>query len=365
MIEVGPPSYFPNELEQNKWLYQLWSRVNILDDGYDDILFEIKAEPHYVYASSGSLGGLADAGASTGSYQDTRVRNGIYWKIEESSGTDDYLISTTNPLIFDDVEQVPTMFWSGVYNGSSTHASSLKWIVYNNNTTAWDDLTYTFTAGSLENAAIVSGFVANHINASKQVKIALKHPDTGNAAHYCYLDEIYLAQDNVPKRTYYKGSFIDVFRNTGYDMAHGRVQLRHGYKLGTNVALHVHFVNHVGTIADGQTVIFTFTQSFAGIYRTFPTEGTITCTFINDAAWRSRLSEDQAADIMTGTTVKQGSHLVCGGATQVDGANLGISAIGLLEVKRTAGTYTGDVGVLYADGHIEQDTVGSRLEFVK
>jgi hypothetical protein len=332
---------------------------------FDDMLFEIKTEPSYIYASSGGLGALADAATSTGSYLDTRIRNGIYWKIEEDTGSDDYFIATANPLVFNNIEQIPSLFWSGIYVGTDAHASNMSWAVYNNATTAWDNLTGTFTNNVNAVAAVVTGFTANHINTSKQVKVVLKHTSTGSASHYMWLDEVYLAQDNVPKRTYYKGGYLEVFRNTGYDITHGRVQFRHPYKVASDFYWHVHFINHSATIADGETVIFTLTKTFSAIYGIFPTATTLTATFTNNAAWRATLTAAQATAILTGTTVKIDTHLIAAGVSAISGTTLNISAIGLLEVKRSVGTHVSDVGILYSDFHIEQDTVGSRQEFSK
>jgi len=332
---------------------------------FDDALFEIESVDNHVHASSGDVGGLVNPATTTGTYVDTLQRNGVYWSLAENSGdTDDYFIAIATPLVFDDIYQVPVMFWSGVYIGSAPHAATMAWQVYNNTTTAWDALTYTFVTGSLENAAIVTGFTAQHINASNQVKIILVHTSTGTNGHFMNIDEVYLAQDSTPIKTFYRGSFIDAFRNTGFDAVHGRVQFSHKYKTASDFHFHIHFVP-LTNIADGETVIFTLSKSFAAIHMIFPAADTITATFTNDATWRATLTAAQAASILTGTSVLAGAHTICAYASTISGAGLDISAIGLLELHRDVGTYTGQVGVLYADFHLELNTLGSKNEFVK
>jgi hypothetical protein len=135
--------------------------------------------------------------------------------------------------------------------------------------------------------------------------------------------------------------------------------------VGSDFHWHVHFTNLGGTIADGETVVFRLVYSFAPIWGVFPAISTLTATFTNSSTWRAGLTTAQAASILTGTTVNLNSHLIAAGASAISGTGLNISSIGMLEVVRQVGTHTANVGVIYSDIHIEQDTLASRQEFIK
>jgi len=336
---------------------------------YDDMLFEISVQDVKAHATSGTSGALATVGSGT--FESTFKRDGVYWTLDEINGeTDDYFIDINAPLVFKDIEQAPVMFWSGQYTGTAAHAGNMSFVVYNptsgvqSDIANWDALTFTFADNILYNDAIVSGFTTDHISVTGEVKVAILHTNNGATGHQLLLDEIYLQQDNTPEAVLFNGGYVESFRNTGYDTAHGKVQLSHKYEPETDILWHTHFVP-LTNIFDGETVIFTISHSFAPVWSLFPTKSTITATFTNDAAWRATLTAAQAAEILSGTAVLAESHLVVAGATTVSGLGLNISAIAMLELQRDVGTHAANVGVLYSDFHIVINTLGSNLEFVK
>lgn len=335
-------------------------KLNGSATGFDDMLFEIQYQDSNSRPSSGVAGPACSS--VKGSFQNLYRRNGLLWELTEG-GTAGKLCEIT----FQNVRQVPILFFTGIYNGTTAHAANLTWQAYNYVTTVWDTLTFTWVnATQYTDAPVVAGFTSQHISASGEVKVGVNHASVVVAGHTLALDEVYLVEDNQPSSIPFHGGRIQSFRNTGFDAFHGKVQFRHAYKVASNFTWHVHFTNHEGTIEDGQTVVFTLSKSFAAINNLFPTESTLTATFTNNAAWRASLTTQQAASIIVyGTAVAIGSHIIAAGATSISGTNLNISAIGMLEIIRSVGTHVGNIGILYSDFHIEQDTLASRTEFTK
>ena len=336
---------------------------------YDDMLFEIDTQEVKTHAVSATAGALVTV--ASGTFENTFKRDGVYWELDEINGqSSDYFIDINAPFVFQDIEQAPVLFWSGQYTGTGTHAGNMSFVVYNptsgvqSDIANWDTLTFTFADSILYNDAIVSGFTTAHISVTGEVKVAVLHTSNGATGHQLLLDEIYLQQDNVPEAVLFNGGYVESFRNTGFDTAHGKVQLSHKYEPGTDIQWHTHFVPFTN-IADGETVIFSVHHSFAAFYSAFPAQVEIVATFTNDAAWRAGLNATQAAAILSGTDVLADSHLVVAGATTVDGTLLNISSIAMLELRREIGTYADNVGILYSDFHIVINTLGSNLEFVK
>lgn len=327
--------------------------------GYDDMLFDLQYEETDAHPTAGVLGA---AGASqTGTFANLTRRDGILWVITEGGVTGRMM-----EITFEDIEQVPVMFFTGIYNGTVAHAANLTWRVYNYVTTAWNTLTFTWVnATQYVDVPVVTGFTAQHISTTGQMKIGVNHGSGVIGAHTLSLDEVYLIQDNQPSSVFFKGGRVLSFRNTGYDMAHGRVQFRHAYKVGSDFHWHVHFTNLDSNITDGQTVVFRLVHSFAAIFNVFPSPSTLIATFTNDAAWRATLTPDRAASILSGTSIIVGSHLIIAGASAITGTTQNISSVGMLEVVRQVGTHTGNIGIIYSDIHLEQDTLASREEFIK
>ena len=329
---------------------------------WDDMLFDVQNEDTDAHPTAGVLGSAASSATAT--FANLARRDGILWVITE--GPNGGAAGRYVEITFEDIRQVPVMFFTGIYNGSSGHAANLTWVVYNYVTLAWNNLTFTWAnATQYTEVAVSVGFTAQHISGTGQVKVGVNHGSTTLVAHNLSLDEVYLIEDNQPQSVVFKGGRVQSFRNTGYDMVHGRVQFRHAYKVASNFYLHCHFTNLQAVIADGETVVFTLSKSFAAINYNFPTETTLTATFTNNAAWRATLTSAQATSILSGTNVLVGSSLIAPGASAISGASLNISSIGLIEIIRSVGTHTGNVGLLYSDFHIEQDTLASRQEFVK
>lgn len=326
---------------------------------FDDMLFDIEYEDTDIHPSAGVLG--AAAASATGTFQNLGRRNGIQWVITEGG-----VAGRMMELTFEDVRQVPVMFFTGIYVGTVAHANTMRWQAYNYVTLAWDNLTFTWVnATQFVDQLVTTGFTAQHISAGNQVRIAVNHPSGVSAGHTLSLDEVYLIEDNQPINVFFRGSRVLSFRNNGFDMVHGKIQFRHAYKVASDFYWHVHFTNFQSVIPDGQTIIFQLSKSFSAINYNFPTENTLLATFTNNAAWRATLTAGQAASILSGTNVIIGSHLVAAGASAISGTDLNISSIGMLEIVRNIGTYTDNIGILYSDFHIQQDTLASRQEFIK
>lgn len=152
---------------------------------------------------------------------------------------------------------------------------------------------------------------------------------------------------------------LDAFDGTIYqyrfdlnDEIHSQIQLSHRYKPGTPIHLHVHLANKAGVGATGYNVGISVEWMWASINDVFPaaaTLDTVDCSFQNAAALTHKVFE--IATLIPGAT--QGS----------------ISSYLLMRVKRVAGTTESLAGnnifILGIDVHTEQDTLGSRQEYVK
>lgn len=143
------------------------------------------------------------------------------------------------------------------------------------------------------------------------------------------------------------------YRMDQLDEVHSQIQFSHRYRVGTPVYLHIHLCNKAAVGATAYNVGIEVEYLWANLNTAFPTATTLTpitnCSFQNAAALTHKVFS-----IATITpTAAQG----------------GISSILIMRVKRVVAT-TQDLSgtnifILGIDCHTEQDTMGSRQEFVK
>jgi len=131
------------------------------------------------------------------------------------------------------------------------------------------------------------------------------------------------------------------------------VQIPHGYKVGTNLFPHVHWTTMTGTPnSTNARVTWSLEYSVIAIGGTFSTTTTNTSSTIIASITPSGTSQ----------------HLITS-LGPISGTGLGISSIIICRLYRNATSPTDDfpntAGVLGFDIHYEQDTQGSRQEFVK
>ena len=130
------------------------------------------------------------------------------------------------------------------------------------------------------------------------------------------------------------------------------VQIPHNYKLGTDLHPHVHWTTAAGT-PSGSNVVWGLEYTIVAVGGTFPNTVTIRKnTLIPEC----------------GTPSGTAQHLISG-FSPVSGSWLGISSVIICRLFRAAGdaadTFPNDVGLLGFDIHYEQDTQGSRDEWIK
>lgn len=136
------------------------------------------------------------------------------------------------------------------------------------------------------------------------------------------------------------------------DEIHSQIQISHRYMVDSTVHLHIHLLNQAAIGATNYNVGIEVEWAWAGINKvmsTPATESTVDCSFQNASAYTHKVFDLKAIAPASGTGT--------------------ISSILFLRIKRVAGTtqsYTAnDIFVLGVDCHVEQDTLGSRDEYIK
>lgn len=133
---------------------------------------------------------------------------------------------------------------------------------------------------------------------------------------------------------------------------HFSVQIPHNYKEGSDLYPHVHWTSFSGT-PSGSDVVWGLEYTMVSMGEVFPATHTLVTNSVHP-------------DI--GTPSGTGQHLVSEFGT-ISGSGLKISAILICRLYRIAGhssdTFPGDVGFLGFDIHYEQDTQGSRNQWIK
>lgn len=136
------------------------------------------------------------------------------------------------------------------------------------------------------------------------------------------------------------------------DEIHSQIQLSHRYQVNSAIHLHIHLANKAAVGSTAYNVGIEVEYMWGSIGSVFPAASTLTtvdCSFQNASALTHKVFE--IADLTPGTG--QGS----------------ISSILLLRIKRVAGSTESLAGnnifILGVDVHTEQDTLGSRQEYIK
>lgn len=149
-----------------------------------------------------------------------------------------------------------------------------------------------------------------------------------------------------------QGVFLWMFAPNQEEELYFTVQIPHDYKVGTDLLPHVHWTTATGT-PSGTNVVWGLEYTLVAVGGSFPYTVTITTnTLIPEC------------NPPSGT----GQHLISP-FSPVSGAGLGISSILVCRLFRAVGdvsdTFTNAVGLLGFDFHYEQDTQGSREEWIK
>lgn len=136
------------------------------------------------------------------------------------------------------------------------------------------------------------------------------------------------------------------------DEIHSQIQLNHRYKVGTDIDLHIHLVNKAAVGSTAYNVGIEVEYMWGGLDGVFGTPATlptVNCSFKDAAALTHKVFELASLTPATG----QGT----------------ISSYLLMRIKRVAGTTESlegnNIFLLGVDVHVEQDTLGSRQEYVK
>jgi hypothetical protein len=149
-----------------------------------------------------------------------------------------------------------------------------------------------------------------------------------------------------------QGVFLWMFSATVEQELYFTVQIPHSYKLGTTLYPHVHWTTATGT-PSGTDVVWGLEYSVISIAGSFPTTTTLTANSVIS---------------LIATPSGTGQHLITALGT-ISGSGLGISSILVCRLYRAAtngsDTFANETGLLGFDIHYEQDTQGSRQEFIK
>lgn len=149
-----------------------------------------------------------------------------------------------------------------------------------------------------------------------------------------------------------QGVFLLMFSATVEQELYFTVQLPHGYKIGSTLYPHIHWTTRVGT-PNGTDVVWGLEYSQVAIGGNFPSTTIITANSVIPSI---------------GTPAGTGQHLITSLGT-ISGSGLGISSILICRLFRAAtngsDTFANETGILAFDIHYEQDTEGSRQEFIK
>jgi len=149
-----------------------------------------------------------------------------------------------------------------------------------------------------------------------------------------------------------RGVYLWMFAPNQEEELHFTIQIPHNYKVGTDLHPHVHWTTVTGT-PGSSNVVWGLEYTLISVAGTFPNTVIIKTTGLI-----------AACNPPSGT----GQHLISE-FPPVSGTGLGISSILVCRLFRatgdTADTFPNDVGLLGFDIHYEQDTQGSREEWVK
>lgn len=144
------------------------------------------------------------------------------------------------------------------------------------------------------------------------------------------------------------------YRYDKTDEVHSQIQLSHAYKVNSSIDMHIHLINKAAVGATNYNVGIEVEYMWLSLNTAAPATPTVTlstvdCSFQNAAALTHKVF--QLATISPPATA--GS----------------ISSIVFLRIKRVAGTTQDLAGnnifIAGFDCHVEQDTMGSRQEYVK
>lgn len=148
------------------------------------------------------------------------------------------------------------------------------------------------------------------------------------------------------------GVYLWMFSQNQEQELHFSVQIPHDYKEGSELHPHVHWTTISGTPA-GNNVVWGLEYTVISVGGNFPATTTLTTNSVHP-------------DI--GAPSGVGQHLVSEFST-ISGSGLKISSILVCRLFRKAGdpsdTFPGAVGFLGFDIHYQQDTQGSRQQWVK
>jgi hypothetical protein len=149
-----------------------------------------------------------------------------------------------------------------------------------------------------------------------------------------------------------QGVFLLMFSATTEQELYFTIQIPHGYKVGSTLYPHVHWTTRVGT-PSGTNVVWGLEYSAIAIGGNFPNTTIITANSVIGSI---------------GTPSGTGQHIITSLGT-ISGSGLGISSILICRLFRAAtdplDTFGNETGLLSFDIHYEQDTEGSRQEFIK
>jgi len=149
-----------------------------------------------------------------------------------------------------------------------------------------------------------------------------------------------------------KGVYLWMFASNQEEELHFTVQLPHDYKVGTDIHPHVHWTTVAG-IPSATNVVWGLEYTLVAVGGSFPKTVTILAN--------SLIPE-------CSPPASTGQHLISP-FSPVSGAGLGISSILVCRLFRATGdvsdTFPNAVGLLGFDIHYEQDTQGSRDQWMK
>ncbi|MFO7574801.1 MAG: hypothetical protein R6W67_06550 [Bacteroidales bacterium] len=148
------------------------------------------------------------------------------------------------------------------------------------------------------------------------------------------------------------GVYLWMFAGNKEEELHFTVQLPHDYKIGSVLYPHVHWTTVTGT-PSGTNVVWGLEYTVISVGETFAG----TTVFKANSILPS-----------IGSPTGTGQHLITE-LGPISGTNLGISAVIICRLYRASGdaadTFSNNVGLLGFDIHYEQDTQGSRQQWIK
>ena len=149
-----------------------------------------------------------------------------------------------------------------------------------------------------------------------------------------------------------QGVYLWMFSSSQEQELYFTLQIPHDYKLGSDLFPHVHWTT-VSVTPSGTNVVWGLEYTIVAIGGNFPVTNTITGNSVIS---------------FIGTPTGAGQHLI-NSLGSISGTNIGISSIIVCRIFRSVGnasdTFANEVGYLGFDVHYEQDTQGSREEYIK